>query len=415
MLSSIINKELLGHLISAKFAILTVFCLILVFTSVYVSTRDYRLRLEEYRNSISLKQQKARPWDMWKAFREPEAMSIFSQGMDKRLGNMVDVDSFSLRLSGYLGWQESRSSHVFGSSAMDLTFIVRMLLSLFAIFLAYDVVSGEKEAGTLKLTLSHSVPRNTLLLGKFLGGVICLLIPLAMSFIIGLLMVQTEPLVSLGREGYVRLGLILLVSILYLTAFFALGMLVSCRTRNSATTLLILLILWICLLVIVPNASIALAKKLVSIPSREEIDRRLDADGYHSTGDYDEDRRRIIVLEAELFNGMYRQTDIARWISRQSPGAIYSYATDALARTDINSYHRFMRFIRDYSRRYEEFMSKVMNGEEVPNVEEYNAFSATPESLGDSLNAALPDICLLVLLNVLFFMGAYLSFLRYEV
>jgi hypothetical protein len=74
-----------------------------------------------------------------------------------------------------------------------------------------------------------------------------------------------------------------------------------------------------------------------------------------------------------------------------------------------------MRFIRDYSRRYEEFMSKVMNGEKVPNVEEYNAFSATPESLDDSLNAALPDICLLVLLNVLFFMGAYLSFLRYEV
>jgi hypothetical protein len=52
----------------------------------------------------------------------------------------------------------------------DLMFIVKIVLSLFAILFTYDTIVGEKEKGTLKLALSNDVPRDRLILGKAIGG-----------------------------------------------------------------------------------------------------------------------------------------------------------------------------------------------------------------------------------------------------
>jgi len=42
-------------------------------------------------------------------------------------------------------------------------------------------------------------------------------------------------------------------------------------------------------------------------------------------------------------------------------------------------------------------------------------YRSVPESLQDSLRSALPDIGLLILINILLFITAHLFFLRYEV
>jgi hypothetical protein len=38
-----------------------------------------------------------------------------------------------------------------------------------------------------------------------------------------------------------------------------------------------------------------------------------------------------------------------------------------------------------------------------------------PEGLGDSFKRVLPDIILMIFLIILFFVGAYVSFIRYDV
>ena len=43
---------------------------------------------------------------------------------------------------------------------IDLTFIVQFLFSFFAIILGFNAATGEKEQGTLKLTLSNPVKRS---------------------------------------------------------------------------------------------------------------------------------------------------------------------------------------------------------------------------------------------------------------
>ena len=52
----------------------------------------------------------------------------------------------------------------------DLVFIIGVFLSLMVFLLSYDSISGEREEGTLRLVFSYNVPRDTFLLGKYIGG-----------------------------------------------------------------------------------------------------------------------------------------------------------------------------------------------------------------------------------------------------
>ena len=53
---------------------------------------------------------------------------------------------------------------------VDWAFIIGYVLSLIALLFTFDAVSSERERGTLRLMLANSVPRHTILIGKFLGG-----------------------------------------------------------------------------------------------------------------------------------------------------------------------------------------------------------------------------------------------------
>ena len=70
---------------------------------------------------------------------------------------------------------------------IDLVFIFQFVLSLLALLFAYDTIAGEREAGTLRLTMSHPIRRGSILGAKYLGAMICLILPLIISFAIALI------------------------------------------------------------------------------------------------------------------------------------------------------------------------------------------------------------------------------------
>ena len=55
---------------------------------------------------------------------------------------------------------------------VDVVFIFKIVLSALAILFAYNTISGEREDGTLKLVLSNAIPRDTIVLGKYLVDVV---------------------------------------------------------------------------------------------------------------------------------------------------------------------------------------------------------------------------------------------------
>ena len=52
-------------------------------------------------------------------------------------------------------------------SKVDWEFIIGYVLSFVGLLFVFDSISGERQQGTMRLILSNSIPRYTVLLGKF--------------------------------------------------------------------------------------------------------------------------------------------------------------------------------------------------------------------------------------------------------
>ncbi|MCD6506266.1 ABC transporter permease subunit [Candidatus Poribacteria bacterium] len=278
MLGTIVAKEFLSNILTFRFSIGFLVCLLLIVASSYVLTQDYADRLESYRTAIREYEEEMSKIKVYselcgdhkpKAFRKPKPLSVFNQGVDKRLGNVVEasVGTVPMRAKEYSPANPYMS--VFPS--VDLALVFQVVLSLLALLFAYDAISGEREDGTLCLMLSNDVPRDTVLLGKYLGGMVSLLLPLMVSLLGGLLVMQLSPGISLKGADWARIGLIFLVSLLYLSLFYLLGLLLSIRTHRSSTALMFAMFLWVTLVLIFPSATVFLVDKLAPIRSEETV------------------------------------------------------------------------------------------------------------------------------------------------
>ena len=170
MLGIIVKREMQEYLRSSKFLIGFLITVILITISTIININDYKQRNQDY---LDAKREMSEKSFRVTIYRQPQILSTLIQGKDRKLGNRIEVNYMNIpaRTSGYMGEHTSQHHrYLAGFSAVDFAFVVRVILSLMVIFLAYNVISEEKTNGTLKLMLANRLPRDQLLLGKFLGG-----------------------------------------------------------------------------------------------------------------------------------------------------------------------------------------------------------------------------------------------------
>lgn len=159
--------------------------------------------------------------------------------------------------------------------ALDWEFLIRILLSFIAVILSYDLIVGERERGTLALTLAYPVSRRRVLCAKFL----------AVLTLLGWLLVAgglLSTLVYLARGGgplvasdYARILLFCLGALLYLGIFVAVSLLVSSRARNSVSSLTILLVFWITATVVIPQGAASAVQGSVATVSDVQVEQKV--------------------------------------------------------------------------------------------------------------------------------------------
>ena len=181
--------------------------------------------------------------------------------------------------------------------------------------------------------------------------------------------------------------------------------------------------------------------------SREAMDKTQDSiaefvdkiDSEHSekvkelTGRLNEDRH----------NRQMQQEKLAFGISRISPAAVFNLASTTFCGTSLDLKNNFLKQAAIYSETFNAFIREKTGedagslgavlkrattaaiasarGEKVEppstkpiNSREIPEFIYQPSELSDILYDALPDIALLILFNIIFFSGAFISFLRYD-
>ena len=399
----IAKREFTENIFSLRLLIGLVICLALFVASTYVLIEDYEKRLNvhnaaeiEYQNAIEevkvyshLRVDVAKP---------PEPLSVLCLGMERQLGSTVKVSYEDVPTEAKVLGGGNPLLTVF--SAVDAVRMVQIAFSLFVISVAYDVICGERESGALALVASNPVSKYHILIGKYLGGMASLLVPLAIGWIAAALLINVNPMIEFRIAEWSRFCLLFAALVLYLSVFFLLSMLISAITQRSARALVWLLFLWIVIVFVIPNGAVYIAKQVRPIPSKSvvNIERAAIETGFwEKIGDYGAKHRsnsyfatgysvisgnkpfafqvltasreamlwyldgakfyipqrieyaeQIGNLHQEYYRSLRRQTVLAENLSRLSPAWVYYNLSAGLSGTDLRRHERFIHQAQDY-------------------------------------------------------------------
>lgn len=275
MIWKIAKKEFLLNLMTFKFAVGTILCIVLMAVFMPVLVSDYQGRLKDYNENVSANEAELRKVKVYKnitptIYLPPNVLSVFSEGLEKQFGNSAKIELDHIPEISAAAAKGNPYLSIY--SVLDASLIFKIVISVLALLVAYDVVSGEREQGTLKLIMSSEIARYQVLLGKLLAGLMTLAVPVTIAFIVGLLILLSFPMVELTGSDWIRLGLMYFASLIFISAMYNFGLLFSCLARSSAISLVLGLFLWIVFVIVIPNGSNYLARKIQPLEPAEKIE-----------------------------------------------------------------------------------------------------------------------------------------------
>ena len=295
MIAVVFKKELLSHLLSRQFAICTILAVLLMGTNGLVSSQNWTLKKASYQAKKAVEVQKPRDITYYgvlaadtqrsdrdkqriyktqvapRALRAPRPLELFARGDEARLGQAVPVLLFEVPYIAEQVDPLTADNHFLALfNTYDMVYVFQLVLGLLAILMASETISSEKEDGTLRLTLTTNISRAQLLAGKLLGGVTTLAIPTALGFIILMIILLGTDGADVGLAEWWSMGVLFLLSLLYLTVLYLIGLVVSCATGRSATSLVYALFLWALLVVVLPNTIAALLNERANMTEKND-------------------------------------------------------------------------------------------------------------------------------------------------
>lgn len=276
MFHILFSKEIQEHLKTFRFGAALITTFALVVASVWVLGDDFVKKQNEYNRlseSYAERTKEVRvPSEISPYLLRPiSPLSIFAQGEDAHLGNAVQVSRWVVPSEAEDSLSVNRL--LYSMPSFDLLSIFIYAISLFGVLLSYDAFCGEHERGTLKLLVSCSVKRGFFFTVKFLAGIIILAIPLLLSTLSALLILQTVHGISFSGLQWASVGMMILTVLLYGALFIAIGMLCSVLVTRSSVSLALALLFWTIGVVLVPSLGNGLAATIKPLKPREEISK----------------------------------------------------------------------------------------------------------------------------------------------
>jgi len=419
MMQTIIRKEIISNLVSYKFFIVLLLIVVLAATSFFIMHRDFKQRLADYQ---VIRPKPGEPI----ALVPPNPLSIFAKGVDEAM-----TRSFEVGVMGITVRAGQKSGNMIFSffPTPDFLYVARVVLSLVALLFGFDQVSREKENGTLGLMLANNVSRAKILLGKWLGNFLSLAVPFALVTLLGVALLSLDPEINWSAAQLARLGLILVMTFIYIAFFLSLGILISTLTRRAAASIVILLFIWALVVFIIPNLGTLLARQMVDVPSVRALSEKhqqvwtrevlLSIGESRRTGNNWAEHVRTINQEDDRLEENYRAkferlVRLSKNINRLSPAASFVYAVTDIAGTGIGEENRLKSEVVRYKNSVvQRMIAAIVSGFKT---EAYPAFVYVPKTLPEIFSqGTLFDGAWLVFFNILFFALSYFVFVRYDV
>ncbi len=470
MIWTIAKKEFLENVLSRKFLVAFILAVLILGTGVFAMSRAYEEEHSYYHTELAeLEQeleeggtsgyQEIAELELFRELENPEALTTLISGQETVETGMGEVGWMAREAAGV---EEETTSPLWDRFGMlDLTFIVGFLMSLMAVIFSYDSISGEKEHGTLKLTLTNDVPKDHVLLGKYIGGTASVLLPFVLSMLLALGIVALAVGIPYSSADYQAIGILVLIGCATISAFYLLGMLVSSLTKRSAVSMIMTLFIWIFLVQGIGNVASLVATETSGGMSYEEYHDQYMAIMQDVMQEYgrenmqqafEEIELRQEALEEEYTRQQEAELNTALSVAMISPAESYRNLAQALAGLSWDEGVYIQEQMSDYlaalEGEYEEWQEQQREEENAPffpgggffqpgegmgenfqpggfqqgggtseNFEsEINLdYYYEPWGISERLGTVTSDTVAIVMVNILLFVGAYVAFLRYDV
>lgn len=138
----------------------------------------------------------------------------------------------------------------FDATLASLTTLAAFVVPLIGLLIAYDMVVGEQDNGTLLLVLSYPISRIELVTGKFLGHCAALATATLLGFGLAVIIIQIMQPEARTTGAWLSIGNFVLSTSMLGASFVALASVISVTTVDKARAAGLALVSWMVLVII---------------------------------------------------------------------------------------------------------------------------------------------------------------------
>lgn len=327
--------------------------------------------------------------------------AIFSVGQSDVLSNNAGIALTTLQRTeaDKDGFENPLS---FLSGKFDLAFVAVYLLPLFVLAMSFNLLSAERENGTLQLLLANPLNLKNLLTAKVTAQFLLIFGIVAVASIVGILFSA----VSFAGEFWLKFLLWLVLVLAYTAFWFALAVFINSFGFSSATNAVVASASWLILVLILPTLLNVVISATYPVPPRSEVvsairgvnlDMRRDGeklltefyqdhpelipkDGKTDTKDFGlafvyvqrEMKKRVGEVENRFDEQLRKQQNLVKNLRFLSPSIIAQEAINDIAGTGLERYTEFRRQTKEFDKTWDTYFSTKIFRNEMLTAEEFD-------------------------------------------
>ena len=327
MLTTLIQKEVMHHVLSARFVALLLMCVLLIPLNLHINYHHYLKRQIDYQEQEILKKENTPKdengkesagvhvfkftsestdlnFEVSKLTLKPTPLSVFATGLESALPSYLGMTRNGIT-QGKAALSTAPTAFLLGH--LDFVFVVSTVFSLLALLFTFDAVAGEREAGTLRITLANALPRDIFLWSKLIGGYLVFILPFLTSLIIGLLVLVWQGFPLGEPDIFLRVLCLVCVSLLYIAVFFAVGAVISIYFDSSKTALIVAFTVWVFVVLILPRVGFLAAQIVAPTSTAESVYREKTVRRAELRAGLEAERSKMM---GEVLSEMMRESNV---------------------------------------------------------------------------------------------------------
>ncbi|GDX38206.1 hypothetical protein LBMAG20_04210 [Methylocystaceae bacterium] len=330
------------------------------------------------------------------AFLKPEPLALVAVGLSDIFPQLLKVTTASKDTFLFSDEIENPSNLLSGS--IDLAFVIVFVLPIVILALCFNLISSEREQGTLAMTLAAAHRPLALIFGKIIARALLPILTIIVTTAVGLFIFSDK------YTPVMTDCLLLCASILLYSSFWVvLAAAIDGLGKNSAFNALTLLGVWVIITILTPAGINALAGYIYPAPSR--IDMTLAARAASTDADKEKDAvfarykeehpeakrdrskeaslRRLASQEAAFIQveGIIKQHDLqlehqqefTKKLDFLSPALLTYQAIVEIAGTGTTRYRGFLDDINSFHIKWRDFfLARAKTGASLT-IDDYNS------------------------------------------